>query len=148
MSTLYHYTSLLHLTYIVEAGALRATGDANLSPEGFTGPVLWLTTLDDVSEGMGLENPQVNKYEVRFTVRVDGAQLWLETARKLRVPQWWVEALVRSGGGMDHARTWRFIQRDIPRKDWLAVDVRLAPDRPWVPYPLNVLSTTFPEKSG
>jgi len=95
----YHFTSETNLPGIMHSGISR--GDVPTSPGGgFQAP--WLT---------GNPNPQQQQWvgatpktEIRLTVDIpddeeDKLWPWLEVAVAMDIPDWWLDALNKAGGG-------------------------------------------------
>jgi hypothetical protein len=107
---LYHYTSLHWLESIRIDGFIRPS-EANASPtkRHATPDVVWLTTAKSIPADGWSRGGAFDKTAARLTVDVpiDAVMLWLpDYIDRHDVPEWWVNALIESGGGYDHAKTW------------------------------------------
>ena len=124
---LYHFTSMVHLPSIIEAGVLRTTesnGDIRPGHEHALPDVVWLLdvpTLDGLSHG--LAGSAVDKTAVRFTVDVPRARVerWSDWAKRNKVDDLTRAVLVEAGGGWEAAKHWWITERAIPSRQWRAI---------------------------
>jgi hypothetical protein len=123
--TLYHFTSVYHLTAI-EASGFIGTTESNLSfqREHVGPPVVWLLdtpTADDAPHG--LDGSAVNKRGVRIAVRTK-AERWVDwVARQPNADAASKDVLIRTGGGPQAASHWWVTEQRIPRSEWESVQI-------------------------
>jgi hypothetical protein len=127
---LYHFTSEHNLAGIQAEGVLRVTGP-NLFPPGrvwrdretgeaFTGTpprgqlVVWLLNTETVEGDNGIAP---DNRDCRVTVEVQDAHPWLAWLTAQPREDWWVRAVIDSGGGIGCARHWYVVARPIPRAE-------------------------------
>lgn len=119
--TLYHFTSLTHLSDILVDGYLDVT-ESNLSKkrERAGKDVVWLTTESTTELGLGLDGSAVDKKALRFTVRLHKRAFskWRDWAHAHGIDPNWETTFARAGGG---AGTWRVVPRRIPREEWVDI---------------------------
>lgn len=126
-STLYHYTSEMHLPAILSDGGLRLT-ESNIDFMGNGPGVVWLT---DTASGDG-NGVYGFKSQVRITVRPGSRTFWWpEWSREQGIEDFWYESLdTASGGGPGAGEHWWVSTAQIPRRDFLKVEV--LRDGQWV----------------
>lgn len=122
---LYHYTSVVHLPWIVDAGYLGLT-DNVLHHDRIEEPgVCWFLDrpLVEIPYSHGLAGSIVDKTAVQFTVDVpDGwVRRWVPWAQDRGVEPLWLTAMVRAGGGFAAADHWHVTFRTVPRNRWVSV---------------------------
>lgn len=117
---LFHYTSEHHLPLILESGLLRTT-ESNVSmTKSHAGPdVVWLTARDDVTSGNGLEGSAIDKFAIRFTVKLDKRVVskWHAWGKGRGMDPEWMSILASSGG----SGSWRVVERPILRESWVEI---------------------------
>lgn len=120
MKVLYHYTSMVHLPRILQAGFLKLTeSNLRLDRVGYK-PVVWLTEDSNVV-GHGLEGSSVDKTEVKITVEHKKSyDYWKAWSRKNKIPKQWAAALERK----QKPETWWVSTTVIPLKDIIKIENR------------------------
>lgn len=114
MITLYHFTSSQHYDFIKTEGLTR--GDIPVTP--FRSEVgIWLTTEPTADkDDHGLQGSMFDKTEVRIAIDFNENDKylwhWPVLAKKLKVPDFWYDALNEAGGGK--ADTWYVYAVQIP----------------------------------
>lgn len=118
---LYHFTTTLHLSSILDEGVLRTT-ESNVSlRRTHAGPdVVWLTsnpTCRPMKEWG--RNGLADKGAVRFTVDVPASEVhrWHDWAKRRGMSEQTIAALAEVGG----SRSWWVIERPIPGDEWAEV---------------------------
>jgi hypothetical protein len=124
---LYHYTSTIHLPYILEAGVLLPT-ESNVSIlREHAGPdVVWLLDRPLLpGENHGLQGSYADKTAVCITVEVPtkAAVRWLDWKPQKGMDPAWRSAFVRAGGGHGETKRWWVVTRPIPRDEWVEITV-------------------------
>ena len=120
--TLYHFTSVHHLSHIKADGFLKAT-ESNLSfLREHAGPdVVWFLdtpTADDAPHG--LVNAYVDKKAVRISVRAVGER-WLDwVVRQPGFDADTMDILIRTGGGDEAAAHWWVVEGKVRASAWMA----------------------------
>lgn len=120
---LYHFTCEQHLPCIKLAGQLTTT-ESNLSQyKEHAGPdVVWLTSDPDPDpRDIAVETSAADKTAVRFTVEIpdDEAHPWIPWSRKRGIKPKWRRAMERGR----RPEAWYVVERPIPSREWIAVDV-------------------------
>ena len=117
---LYHFTSTHHLPKILEDGRLKVT-ESNLSrTRVHAGPdVVWLTSDPMPASQEWAGGSQVDKAEIRFTVRVPAQQAgkWRKWARAHGIDPGWARALTVAGD----SGSWYVIERAVPAAEWAEI---------------------------
>lgn len=130
---LYHYTDRESAEKIVQDGVIRATTktlhrDMEARDEGLeTPPHVWLT-INPILDGPILVKMQLAGLGIEQLARVvlpgDFCDVGLaDYTEAVGIPHEWWAWVVKTGmmAGSDYT-TWRLHDRDVPRKDWLAVE--------------------------
>jgi hypothetical protein len=138
---LYHFTSLLHLPKIMQAGHLR-TSETNLHPtiEHYGPDAVWFIDIPELGEhdhGLNASLPgevRPDKTAVRFTVEVPDKRVvsWLPWAEAQGIDPQWLNVLTHEDGGREGASHWKVVFRSVPEDQWIAVETR-QPDGTWKP---------------
>lgn len=121
--SLYHFTSATHWPHIDAAGFLHPS-ESNISPTQLhAGPdVVWLTDTPTADLGHGLAGSAVDKTEVRIEVDIPAIK-WLDWEWTARMPEWWRETMIKTGGGIEAAEHWLVWPGRIQRYCWLSVEL-------------------------
>jgi hypothetical protein len=116
---LFHYTSIHHLSRILEQGILWK-GDIPITRTGSYGSeghAVWLTLCERASsDEHGLKNPICDKSEIRFTIQLDEDDprlfKWSDYAKRRGVARNFYRDLDDVGGGLSD--TWWLYVGQIP----------------------------------
>lgn len=124
-ATFYHFTSVVHLPYILAAGQLGIT-ESNISmTTNNAGPdVLWLSTRSRFNaklNQLGLYGSAVDKTQVRFELSLptDEVKPWFGWSRRQGIEKSWYQALNNAASG--GAKHWAVIERPVPVAEWVSV---------------------------
>lgn len=128
--TLYHYTSIFHVPYILSQGLLRPT-ESNVSmTTGRAGPdVVWLTSDhsveidDDIIHGLSAPKTRIR---ISLDLPEGLAIKWSEWEWYHRMDPEWREILIEAGGGQECADTWYIVPAAIKRNRWVSVIDRIT----------------------
>jgi hypothetical protein len=121
---LYHFTSIVHLPRIKEAGFLKLTeSNLHLTIPHYGPDVVWFTTEESARLGHGLFG-HVDKTEIRFTVDLPDhwVKSWLSWAEGQGMDREWMGYIIEAGGGMEAAETWRVTFRPVRQDCWVSID--------------------------
>lgn len=129
---LHHYTSTIHLPFILRDGHLRTT-ESNVGspweswpPYGeHVGPdVVWLLdTPEPGATSHGLSGGRSDKTAVRLTVDTDSAVPWEKWRPRREMHPSWREAFVAAGGGTDASAHWWVSEAAIFSNDWVDISI-------------------------
>lgn len=126
---LYHYTSPLHLNWIVQSGFLKVVeSNVSIQEERAGKDVVWLTDQEYWRSPKMLQGV-VDKTAVRFTVDAPDAQRADKWLRNNGATPETIEILEKSGGAS--AKTWYVVEHPIPSSAWLSVEYRGAKRNQW-----------------
>lgn len=124
---LYHYTHLRHWDSILAGGAILAKADSNLHPtiEHHGPDVIWFTTEEQLTADHGLKHPLIHlaphedKRRIRIAVDIPKTWVfkWIPWAKQRGIPDYWLKALLKVGGGP----TWRVTRRNVASEHWVEV---------------------------
>lgn len=136
---LYHFTSGIHLPWILESRFLKTT-DSILSPDDpdASPPCVWLLDTPDLNgHDHGLGGSIAFKSEFRFTVEVPESRVvkWVDWAEVNGIDPRWFSTMVEVGGGREAAEHWRCVFRRIPADQWVAIDRKVG--NGWVPVTID-----------
>jgi len=152
---LYHFTCACdhHLGSILRDQKLTTTGanlhilESRAAHRPGDPRVAWLTSQDSPERDHGLQPPSpetlaamraywtCDKTAVRFTLDLPDARRWIGWALLRGMSSRSMDALIATGGGIQSARTWFVVEREIPAAEWLAVETTDADiDLPGVSY--------------
>lgn len=121
---LYHYTSRLHLPFILADGYLKVTDNMTRMDRPVLQPgVVWL--LDEDESGANADNGLSDmKHEIRFTLEIPRSRVhpWMQwNVQKSRMNNEWREAMVSAGGGYIRAKHWWVTTSRVPKTDWVEI---------------------------
>ena len=123
-----HYTSVLHLPYILQSGSIKVCESnigaprGRIAHEGPAGPhagpdVAWFTVGDYEGTAASPVPGSRPKDDVVFEVEVDDAHHWPEWARLQGINEQWYRILAEMGNPDE----WYIVERPVPREQWQRV---------------------------
>ena len=121
MTTFFHFTSTVHLPFIIGSGAIGPTSSNILFPSfEEAGPlVVWLLSEPEPTYEHGLVSA-VDKTAVRFEVDIPAIK-WTDWEWTARMPKDSKRLIIQTGGGEEAADLWYVWPAPIPRKRWVSV---------------------------
>lgn len=123
---LYHFTSPMHLTAILQSGRL-ALSDSNLNIKSGGCGVVWLTS-SPAPENHGLRfddaiPAELDKTKIRITLRYQTSfKQWDEWSEKKGMDKGYKEVLIGTAHAEETYKTWYVSEREIPLEDILKIE--------------------------
>jgi hypothetical protein len=130
---LYHFTSTIHLPFILRDGYLKVT-ETNLDPvHPHAAPdAVWFLDGPDLGGSLhglnvdSLPGPRPDKTQVRIEVEVpDGrVRAWLPWVEAQGIDPEWLDILTRNDGGREGAARWMLVFRKVTIDQFVTIEVR------------------------